>query len=479
MASNFAPIVDRIRILPRRSEFLGRNIGVVGEVYYDNTTNTLRIYDGKQQGGFSLAKSDLSNVSNADFLSKASLAGAGGGGASVVVSNTAPESPSEGSIWFNSETSSLSVYVGTEWVAPIPTSIGTLTELQMSRGVAIAEFSTDAGLTDASSDTVPTESAVKGYVDTQIAALTGLPASVVIQDNAPTLPQSGDLWWESSTGRLKIYYDDGTSSQWVDATPPIGSNTVTTSLIAPFAFARINVENVSTPTSHTGISSAAHVYSAGVSSYIDFVFTTAQANTNYTIVTDMEIAGDANIAIDITNKTTTGFRANFFADSTGAELSTGSVGVNQPVFLVFGETPTVDVSAVAIQTGAAVSNGYEPAIAVLRVANDSTTAYTFNSHYSGNNPNLYAISGTTIAFDLSNISGHPFEIQNSIGNQFNTGLVHVAPDGSVSLGQAAQGKDTGTLYWRIPESISGVYGYQCQIHPGMAGSITIKRLSLI
>jgi collagen type VII alpha len=33
----------------------------------------------------------------------------------------------------------------------------------------------------------------------------------------PFSPAAGDLWWDTSTGQLKIYYDDGTSSQWVDA----------------------------------------------------------------------------------------------------------------------------------------------------------------------------------------------------------------------------------------------------------------------
>jgi len=42
-------------------------------------------------------------------------------------------------------------------------------------------------------------------------------ASVTVSDSAPAGPSSGDLWWESDTGRLKIYYADGTSSQWVDA----------------------------------------------------------------------------------------------------------------------------------------------------------------------------------------------------------------------------------------------------------------------
>jgi plastocyanin len=122
---------------------------------------------------------------------------------------------------------------------------------------------------------------------------------------------------------------------------------------------------------------------------------------------------------------------------------------------------------------------YEPAIVMLRVDNVGTSAYTFNSHYSGNNPTIFALGGTTIAFDLDNISGHPFEIQDPSSSPYNTGLVHVASDGTVSTGASAQGKSSGTLYWRVPESISGNYRYQCQSHAAMVGAITIKRLSLI
>jgi hypothetical protein len=32
---------------------------------------------------------------------------------------------------------------------------------------------------------------------------------------APGAPQIGQLWWRSDSGRLFIYYNDGTSSQWV------------------------------------------------------------------------------------------------------------------------------------------------------------------------------------------------------------------------------------------------------------------------
>jgi hypothetical protein len=50
---------------------------------------------------------------------------------------------------------------------------------------------------------------------------TGGAANVTISDTAPGLPNAGDLWWESDKGRLKVYYNDTDSSQWVDASPPL------------------------------------------------------------------------------------------------------------------------------------------------------------------------------------------------------------------------------------------------------------------
>ncbi len=45
------------------------------------------------------------------------------------------------------------------------------------------------------------------------ATMTIIPATV--QDDPPLSPKTGELWWESDTGDLFIYYDDGTSAQWV------------------------------------------------------------------------------------------------------------------------------------------------------------------------------------------------------------------------------------------------------------------------
>ena len=41
------------------------------------------------------------------------------------------------------------------------------------------------------------------------------PALVAIGTTAPTTPVVGQLWWRSDSGKLFVYYNDGTSSQWV------------------------------------------------------------------------------------------------------------------------------------------------------------------------------------------------------------------------------------------------------------------------
>jgi len=42
---------------------------------------------------------------------------------------------------------------------------------------------------------------------------------VYIGDTPPLAPLHGHLWWQSSTGKMFVYYDDGTSKQWVIAAP--------------------------------------------------------------------------------------------------------------------------------------------------------------------------------------------------------------------------------------------------------------------
>ena len=48
-------------------------------------------------------------------------------------------------------------------------------------------------------------------------------ATVTTSDSAPSAPDDGDLWWKSDEGRLKVFYQDPTGSQWVDASPPLAA----------------------------------------------------------------------------------------------------------------------------------------------------------------------------------------------------------------------------------------------------------------
>jgi len=56
-----------------------------------------------------------------------------------------------------------------------------------------------------------------GSPSAQWVETSGATQIVTISDSAPPSPNSGDLWWESDTGTLKIYYNDGDSAQWVDS----------------------------------------------------------------------------------------------------------------------------------------------------------------------------------------------------------------------------------------------------------------------
>jgi hypothetical protein len=40
-------------------------------------------------------------------------------------------------------------------------------------------------------------------------------APVFMSDTAPSVPGNGSLWFNTATGRMYVFYDDGSSTQWV------------------------------------------------------------------------------------------------------------------------------------------------------------------------------------------------------------------------------------------------------------------------
>jgi plastocyanin len=186
------------------------------------------------------------------------------------------------------------------------------------------------------------------------------------------------------------------------------------------------------------------------------------------------VAGQSNVTADSATDTLT------LAAGTGISIATDSgtdtVTITNTVAAGATEfTGLSDASAASLT----VDKIYLPAITMLNVTANGTTAYRFDQYGTTDDPTIYAINGTTIAFNLAGATSHPFLIQDGTGTNYNTGLVHVSTAGVVSTGSSAQGQTSGTLYWKIPDVISGAYRYQCGSHLGMVGNISIKNFGTI
>ena len=184
------------------------------------------------------------------------------------------------------------------------------------------------------------------------------------------------------------------------------------------------------------------------------------------------VTGQSNVAAESATDTLT------LAGGTGISITTdaGTDTVTITSTVAAGATAFTGLSDAA---GLTVDRFYLPAITMLDVTANGTSAYRFDQYGTTDDPTIFAINGTTIAFNLAGASSHPFLIQDNTGTNYNTGLVHVTTGGTVTTGASAQGKQSGTLYWKIPDSISGNYRYQCGSHMGMVGTITIKNFGSI
>ena len=166
--------------------------------------------------------------------------------------------------------------------------------------------------------------------------------------------------------------------------------------------------------------------------------------------------------------------------ATGVTGDTGPTGATGAT----GPTGATTFSGTADATAASITidEVAYSAIARLVVTANGTTAYQFNSHYSGDDPTIYVLGGATIAFNLSEAS-HPFKLQEDTGSGFvdiTAGLIHSTTGGTLTTNVNAQGKTSGTLYWNVPvTAASGGYRYICGTHAGMTGTISHKSLSAI
>lgn len=300
-------------------------------------------------------------------------------------------------------------------------------------------------------------------------------------ETPPADVEAGTIWFNTANGRLFILYNDGDSLQWVQpTTPSYGSggggasslNGLTDVVVTSPSTGQVLKYNGSNWINDTDATGGG----GGNIEDLDNVSVSSPTNgqvlkydgSNWVNGTDNTSAGsvslDALSDVAITTPST-----NQFLRYNGTEWTNQTFSSGVSNFIGLAESST---------SGLTIDRFYLPAITMLSVTNNGALAYRFDQYGNTDNPTIYAINSTTIAFNL-NVSGHPFQIQNGAGVNYNTGLVHVATDGTVSTGSDAQGKTAGTLYWKIPDSISGGYRYQCSAHGAMVGSITIKAFSTI
>lgn len=581
-----------IRLRPSETEFLETQSFNEGSVFYDKNKNTLVLMNGRQQGGFELLRADLSNATT---------------GLGVEVSSTPPTDARPGSLWLDTQTGELFIYLNDgdseQWVQPsspvfsinltdgstysLPTASTTVlggvridgTSITINNGVISAVFSGSPGVIANSFSTVSvsgqnniiattaedtltlaagsnvtlTTNAVNKTVTISSTgtssgiALTSLSVAVnsasgsgnLIYNNTTgiftftppnfptTLTALSDVAIANPTNGQVLKYNSNTDS-WVNAadlTGDGGSGIGLTDLSVTTASASgngaLNYSNTTGIFTFTPPNLASFISLANISATGDITYN----NTTGVISFNNSTGYITRTGISVTQAVASGNGSLAYSNSTGvltytppdlsgvgggtASDSFATIAVpGQPNVVADSSTDTLTIEAgtgIAITTNAAtdtitftstvaagattfaaltdnagltIDKIYLPAITMLSTTNNGASSYRFDQYGTVDNPTVYAISGTTIAFNL-NVIGHPFLIQTSAGTNYNIGLVHVASGGVVTSDASAQGKTSGTLYWKIPSTTIGNYRYICSIHGGMVGVITIKDIVTI
>jgi hypothetical protein len=182
----------------------------------------------------------------------------GVGGATV--SETEPTGEHEGDLWYQPSTDSLFVWVVTDTTGVVTsvtvrnggsgyttneTNVATIggdgegltldiqagvggnyaspTVNQGGSGYAVGNvvFLIGAGNQNGSANVTAVNTVATGAWEA-VGAADG--ASVSVGDTAPANPEQGDLWYDTDSGRLFVWYEDANTNQWVDASPSGGGD---------------------------------------------------------------------------------------------------------------------------------------------------------------------------------------------------------------------------------------------------------------
>lgn len=255
-----APVFDRVRLVPRPNDFLNRNVGASGELFYEKETKTLRVYNGLNRGGFEIVSQDRLrvNAANAEVATVKYNVTIGNDGVSnkyIFNAGTdyAPElnfvvgytylfdqsdqtnlhypNPEGGAINqhplnFSSDNLNGVLGGGTAYLEGV---VYKLEGLEVTQALYNSNFSRAVKREVQITVTSATPTALYYWCTQHLnmgsTITVGPPGagsgSLEVSDTAPTNPSAGNIWYNSVSGYLYVYVEDTDSSQWVQ---PVAGN---------------------------------------------------------------------------------------------------------------------------------------------------------------------------------------------------------------------------------------------------------------
>ena len=256
-----APVFDRVRLVPRPNDFLNRNVGASGELFYEKETKTLRVYNGLSRGGFEIVSQDRLrvNAANAEVATvKYNVTIGNDGVSNKYIFNAGAEYAPElsfvvGYTYLFDQSDQTNLYYpnaeggainqhplnfsadnvngvlggGTAYLEGV---VYKLEGLEVTQALYNSNFSRaekrEVQITVTSSTPTAlyywcTQHLNMGSTITVGTPGAGSGASLEVSDTAPDNPSAGSIWYDSTSGYLYVYVEDADSNQWVQ---PVAGN---------------------------------------------------------------------------------------------------------------------------------------------------------------------------------------------------------------------------------------------------------------
>ena len=396
--------------------------GAEGEVTVNTTNDSLHVHDGSTAGGRELARADLSNlpagtIDNADISSSAAIANsklatsgvtAGTYGSSSAIpaitvndrgivtsaSTTAIDSTAiaNGTTNVTAETSRIDFDVsGTNTAFADSSGLFLRNQYDLKFGDADSShyvgFQAPSTVGSSLTWTLPAADGSDRQALTtngsNVLGWTNLP-SVTSSSAAPSNPKDNDLWYDTDDGRLYFRYNDGSSTQWVDASPEggPGSNEFSSLRLNGSTSGWIQLEAPATAPNSTIVFPST---SGSNGAYLQ---------TNGAGVTSWQTISDAHLTRSTAQATTSGTSVEF----------TGIANNARRITVMFNGTSTSgnDIVVVQVGSGSLSTSGYSATWNYTNGSSTSTGDVT-NGIPLANGDATYEYYGT---ITLTNVSGN-------------------------------------------------------------------------